>query len=288
MFGDPIGHSLSPRLHALFAEQVGVTVDYRAILAPPATFSQQVMAFFHQGGVGANITLPHKQRVLDLADTVSDRAQLAGAANTLSLATRHSPITLHADNTDGVGLVEDLQRQIGDLHGARVLILGAGGAVRGIIGSLLEAGCARIALHNRTPANAQAVIDSVVAHSRQLPNLPCITESTLQVANPNANDLRFDVIINGISAGHSGDQDGPFSLSFPTQWMEAIMLGYDMSYGSAAAAFVKHIQSHAPSARTSDGLGMLVGQGAASFQTWTGQVVDSTQALRDLRSLLSA
>ncbi|MCC5878478.1 MAG: shikimate dehydrogenase [Idiomarina sp.] len=266
VFGDPIGHSLSPQLHQLFASQAGIEVDYRAILAPPATFAQQLRTFFEAGGVGANITLPHKVRVMQLVDKVSDRAQLAGAANTLSM---HAG-KLVADNTDGAGLVADLSRQLGALAGLRVLILGAGGAVRGIVGPLLDAGCKELVLRNRTAHKAQAIIDLF---------RPSATRR-VRMYQSEDNDQRFDIVINAVSSGHQGPSG---SAHYEAAWLKDAALAYDLSYGAAAQPFLQHIEQLKPGLASSDGLGMLAAQGAASFAIWTGHEVEFTQALRVLR-----
>ena len=268
VFGDPIAHSLSPQLHQLFAQQVVIEVDYRAILAPPDTFAQQLQRFFNDGGVGANITLPHKVTVMALADKVSQRAALAGAANTLSKVDGE----LHADNTDGVGLVRDLKRQVGALQGSRVLILGAGGAVRGIVGPLLDAGCETIVLRNRTTEKAQLIADMMNQGAGQ----------AVRLYQVNDDSQNFDLIINAVSAGHQ--QQSPAKLS-PT-WFAASRLVYDLSYGRAAEPFLHQAQALKTGLEVSDGLGMLVAQGAESFAIWTGKQVEFTQALRILRESL--
>lgn len=272
VFGDPIGHSLSPQLHQLFAQQSGVEVDYRAILAPPPTFAQQLKRFFSEGGVGANITLPHKVNVMALADEVSSRAALAGAANTLHLVDGQ----LRADNTDGVGLVRDLTQQLGALTGLRILMLGAGGAVRGIIGPLLDAGCASIVLRNRSIEKAEAIVE-------------VFSQRRVRTYSANLDDQgSFDLVINAISAGHQ--QQNPFSAKSGMQilpaWLAQTRLAYDLSYGRAAAPFLNAVNTLRPSLAVSDGLGMLVAQGAASFAIWTGHEVEFTQALRALRDRL--
>ena len=268
VFGDPIAHSLSPQLHQLFAQQVAIEVNYRAILAPPDTFAQQLQGFFNDGGVGANITLPHKVTVMALADKVSQRAALAGASNTLSQVDGR----LHADNTDGIGLVRDLKRQVGTLQGARVLILGAGGAVRGIVGPLLDAGCDTIVLRNRTAEKAQRIADMMNQGPGRAVRLYQVKDHTQS----------FDLIINAVSAGHQ--QQSPVELKLA--WFAASRLVYDLSYGHAAQPFLNQVQVLQPDIPVSDGLGMLVAQGAESFAIWTGQQVEFTQALRILRESL--
>ena len=296
VFGDPIAHSLSPKLHALFAAQANLHIDYRAILAPPETFAQQVSDFFASGGVGANITLPHKAQALKLATVVQPRARLAGAANTLSVLRGSGTPVLVADNTDGEGLVKDLRRQFGELSGMRILVLGAGGAVRGALGPLAATGCAELAVYNRTLATAQAVVqDLQQGMAVAAGKVRAITETDV---------ARFDLVINGISAGHQGR----FPLAPPDSWLQTIKFAYDMSYGAAAKPFFSfiqqryqqrhrqydqqhnqsRIQQHNAGLRLADGLGMLVEQGALSFAIWTGQKVDAEGALISMRQALSA
>lgn len=272
VFGDPIEHSLSPQLHQLFAQQSGVEVNYKAILAPPSTFAQRLQHFFSEGGVGANITLPHKVNVMALADDVSSRAALAGAANTLHLVDGE----LQADNTDGEGLVRDLTQQVGSLTGRRVLVLGAGGAVRGIIGPLLDAGCARIVLRNRSKEKAETIVET-------------FKQNRVRIYSAKLDDQQsFDLVINAISSGHQ--QHNPFKdpsgVVLRPQWLGQTTLAYDLSYGSAAVPFLNQVKTMRPDLAVSDGLGMLAAQGAASFTIWTGQEVDFTQALRVLRDRL--
>lgn len=268
VFGDPICHSLSPKLHQLFAQQVGLNVDYRAILAPPASFPQQLREFFAQGGKGANITLPHKQRVLELVDTVEPRAQLAAAANTLT----YRDDKLLADNTDGLGLLADLQRLGVLVSGADILILGAGGAAQGIVGPLLEAGAAAVTVRNRTPLRAQKLVEHF-AHSK----LHCYRED--------ADARAFDIVINATASGHSESSQ---TLHVERQWFAKAQLAYDLSYGQAALPFVDAVQPYLPaSGQVETGLGMLVGQGAVSFELWTGAAVDMRTALMQLEAQLN-
>lgn len=279
MFGDPIAHSLSPKLHALFAAQANLRVDYRAILAPPERFAQQLNDFFTGGGVGANITLPHKARVLTLATEIQPRARLAGAANTLSVRAASPTVELIADNTDGEGLVRDLRRQFGDLSGARILVLGAGGAVRGALGPLLAADCSDIAVYNRTADKAQAVVRDLQQGLERADE-----GRVLRAISERDDGARFDLVINGISAGHQGE----FPLALPEQWVQAAEFAYDMSYGNAAKPFHNYIEGRQSQLRVADGLGMLVEQGALSFAIWTGVTVDADEALLALRNVLGA
>ncbi|RUO33692.1 shikimate dehydrogenase [Aliidiomarina soli] len=262
VFGDPIAHSLSPRLHQLFAQQAGLTVDYRAILAPSATFAHQLREFFAAGGVGANITLPHKQTALSLADQATPRALRAGAANTLLYKNN----SLLADNTDGEGLLTDLERLLGSIAGNRILILGAGGAVQGILQPILEASPASVVINNRTVERAQRLVEWFADE-----RLRCYAETDERAS--------FDIIINASAGGHGGQV-----ANLRAEWFAEARLAYDLSYADAAAPFLQTARSLLnKSAQASDGLGMLVAQGAASFKLWTGVKADIEQALQALR-----
>lgn len=251
VIGNPISHSKSPDLHHAFADSVGLDIRYQRQFCPDdaASFTAVVEAFFAGGGVGANVTLPFKEIAFNLCQTaggLSDEAAAAGAVNTLMLRDGK----LFGDNTDGRGLVADLRNQGVTLDGARVGIIGAGGATRGCILPLLAAG-ASITLFNRTDAKA-AVMAADFAHER----LQAQSFQTLSTA-------AVDVMINATSATTTG---------------QALPLGearadfaYDMMYGKASA-FLAHFA--AQGARTADGFGMLVQQAAASFTLWTGKPID--------------
>lgn len=260
VFGDPISHSLSPQIHALFAQQTGLQIEYRRILAPSDTFAQQVRDFVTAGGRGANITLPHKVAALSLMDSLGPRAQAAGAMNTLIVEDSGS---LRGDNTDGVGLCQDLQRQFGPLHGSRILILGAGGAARGIIEPLLAAGVTELLIYNRTRARAETLVADI---------------GRPQVRLWQTGDKGFDGVINASAGGHQGS-----AVRLDAEWVRAGGFAYDLSYGSAATPFVEQCRNL--DLQCSDGLGMLVAQGAASFELWTGQRADFAGALQELRQM---
>ena len=264
VFGHPVAHSLSPRIHAAFARQTGVAMQYAAIDAAPGEFAEAVQHFWRGGGRGANITLPHKEAVMALCATHSERARRAGAANTITTA----PNGWHADNTDGVGLVHDLtERRRLDLRGRRVLLLGAGGAARGVAPALLDAGIGELWIVNRTPEKADALSDALGepgrVHTRYPADLP---------------DLgAFDMLVNAASAGRgAGGLDLPFSLA------TARTLAVDLSYGEAAISFLAWAGAAGCEHRF-DGLGMLVEQAAESFALWHGQRPD-TDAVYDALS----
>lgn len=251
VFGHPVAHSLSPRIHAAFARQTGIAMDYRAIDATPEEFSTAFGAFAASGGVGANITLPHKERAVSLCASLSERALRAGAVN--AMVKRADG--WHGDNTDGIGLVHDLtERRRIDLRGRRVLLVGAGGAARGVAPALLDAGIAELWIVNRTPEKADALADALReparVHTRYWDDLPGLGA--------------FDTLVNATSAGRgAGGLTLPFSLVAPRA------LAVDLSYGEAAIAFMAWAGAANCEYRV-DGLGMLVEQAAEAFELWHG------------------
>jgi shikimate dehydrogenase len=270
VFGHPVAHSLSPRIHSAFARQLGISLDYQAVDAAPEGFAAALAAFAAHGGVGANVTLPHKETAFSLCHRVSERARRAGAVNTLT----HHADGWHGDNTDGIGLVCDLtERHALDLRSRRTLLLGAGGAAHGVAPALLDAGIGDLYLVNRTPEKADALADKLGLPGR--------------VHTRYWGDLRslgtFDFIVNATSAGRvAGSIDLPFSIATRRS------LAVDLSYGEAATAFLAWARA-AGCGQVVDGLGMLVEQAAESFQRWH-QVRPDTEAvyamLRDRDAVL--
>ena len=251
VFGHPVAHSLSPRIHAAFGTQSGHTVDYRAIDAAPELFAAALQDFAAEGGTGANVTLPLKEAAYALANTCSERARRAGAVNTLI----REGEAWHGDNTDGTGLVRDLtDRQGLDLRGRRTLLIGAGGAARGVAPALLDAGVDGLTIVNRTASRTDALADALGdparVHPRYLEQLDEMGE--------------FDLIVNATSAGRAGTvPDLPRSL------VGMRTVAVDLSYGEAAVPFLAWARAHG--CRTMiDGLGMLVEQAAESFALWHG------------------
>ena len=246
VMGNPISHSLSPVIHRYFAEQTGLALTYEQILVPEGEFLAYVDSFFAQGGRGLNITLPFKQQAYAQASVRTRRCEQAGAANTLWMRDQH----MHADNTDGVGLLRDLVRHI-DLVNQRILVLGAGGAARGIIAPLLAASIASLTVLNRTVQKAYAL-------QREFPEIVCV-ESLAQ-------EEAFDVIINATSAGMCRDET---SWSWDLGCTLSAVCCYDLSYAlNHPTPFVRW--SQAQGARAVDGLGMLVEQAAEAFFIWHG------------------
>jgi shikimate dehydrogenase len=239
VFGYPVLHSLSPKIHKHFGQQCGIALDYVAIECAPGDFPATLSSFAKSGGQGANVTLPHKQRAAELCNLLSARAKRAGAVNTLI---RHDNGWL-GDNTDGIGLVRDLTGRHGlDLRERRTLLLGAGGAARGVAPALLDAGIGELLIVNRDSTKADALIDQIGEpgrmHARYFDDLGTLGE--------------FDLILNATSAARHGALPKlPMSLVGPRT------AAVDLSYGEAAIPFLAWARA-AQARSVVDGLGMLV------------------------------
>jgi shikimate dehydrogenase len=264
VFGHPVGHSKSPSIHAAFAAQTDEAIEYTAIEAPLDDFAGAWRRFVATGGRGANVTVPFKEDAFRLCETLSSRARRAGAVNTL--IAEAGGLT-HGDTTDGVGLVRDLERHGVALAGARLLVLGAGGAVRGVLEPLLAAGPASLLVANRTAAKAEAL----AADFRDL--------GAIQGGGFDAVAGRYDLVINGTSASLAGDlpplPDGLFADG---------ATAYDMMYGATPTVFLRWAAERG--VRCVDGLGMLVEQAAESFFLWRGKCPDTAPVLAELRRAL--
>jgi len=265
--GHPINHSKSPRIHSLFASQTGEPVEYTAVQAPLDDFVGAVRQFFEGGGKGLNVTVPFKEQAWALAECRAERAEKAGAANTLY---RNSEGQLVADNTDGHGLVRDLLANHSvQLKGARILVLGAGGAVRGVLGPLLEQQPASLTIANRTVAKAEALVTLFADEAGA---------ATLNACGFEEPDQPFDVIINGTSASLQGD--------LPPLCTNVIAAGtvvYDMMYSLQTTTF-NQWALHNGAVRVFDGLGMLVEQAAESFRVWRGVRPETAPVIEALRN----
>lgn len=264
VFGQPIAQSLSPEIHSRFARQVGLNVDYRAIEASPEAFPAALARLAEQGARGCNITAPLKRDAWRLAARCSDAALRAQAANTLVF---YGAREWFADNTDGRGLVNDLE----SLHGLpladmKILLLGAGGAAAGVLGALLHAAPEFVVVANRTVERA---VDLAETHSDL---------GTVRVATPErAGDHGpFGLIVNATSLGHRGERPPVRS-----EWFADGALCYDMNYGPAADVLKDWCSEQHLEYR--DGLGMLVGQAALSFHLWTGKMPNTEPVLAALR-----
>ena len=249
--GNPVAHSRSPEIHAAFARATGQELTYERLLAPLDAFATTVEAFARSGGKGVNVTVPFKVEALGLARDLTERARLAGAVNTL----RRDGDGWHGDNTDGAGLVRDLCVNRGvTLTDREVLVLGAGGVVRGILGPLLAALPRTLVVANRTAAKAQALSVQFASHG------PIVAISIDELAG-----RRFDVVINGSSASLDPADD----VAWPAVGFTAGGLGCDLVYGESSSAFQRWAKARG-AARVHDGLGMLIEQAAESFLFWRG------------------
>jgi shikimate dehydrogenase len=264
VIGHPIAHSKSPFIHAEFAARTGQAMTYEPLLAPLNGFADTVRDFIAQGGRGMNVTLPFKLEAHAMADQLTERARLAGAVNTLKIVDRR----LLGDNTDGIGLVTDIERNAGmALHGKKILLLGAGGAARGAILPLLQAQPAALTIANRTAAKAAELAGEFAPFGKIL------------ACNLNALQDVFDVVVNATSASLQEDLPALPSSVFGTR-----TLAYDMMYGQQATVFMRFAAQCG--ATTRDGLGMLVEQAAEAFLLWRGLRPDTAPVYEALRGQL--
>jgi shikimate dehydrogenase len=262
VFGQPIAHSLSPRIHAMFAAQFGIPLGYRAIEAGRDDFARALDAFAHAGGAGANVTLPLKADALSLCAEASDRARRCGSVNTLTRV----GTGWHGESTDGIGLLHDLRIRCGfDLRDCRCLVLGAGGAARAVLFALADAGVEPLVVANRTRERARALVAAVGSA-----NVEAVDWDALGAAGA------FDLVLHATAAGHEGAP-----LALPPS-LAADALCYDLSYGDAAGPFLRWARS-AGAARVDDGLGMLVQQAAESFRIWHGALPETASVFEALR-----
>ena len=268
--GHPVEHSRSPWIHARFAQLTGEPVEYGKLLAPLDGFTATVQRFRQEGGRGCNVTLPFKFEAASLAGTLSDRARLAGACNTL----RFDSQGVFGDNTDGTGLVRDIGSAGVAIAGRDVLLVGAGGAGAGVLGPLLQARPARVVVANRTPAKAQALVDShsALARAQSVDLVSCGLDAVPGV---------FDIVVNASASSIAGG-----GVPVPASVLRPGALAYDMMYGPAAQGFLDWARAHGATPR--DGLGMLVEQAAESFFVWRGVRPDTGPVLAGLRALLAA
>lgn len=264
VIGNPIAHSKSPAIHAAFARQTGQDLEYGRLLGNRNDFAGDVRRFISDGGLGLNVTVPFKEEAWRLADERSPRAEVAGAVNTLI---RLDGDRLRGDNTDGVGLVRDLSVNHGfRFAGRRVLLLGAGGAARGVLRPLLETGLAGLVIANRTAAKAEELADIGASLG---PVRGCGLEAL--------EDARFDLIINATSAGLSDAVP-----AIPDTCLAADGWTYDMLYANQPTTFCRWGRSHGAK-QALDGLGMLVEQAAESFRLWRGVQPETAPVIDQLR-----
>ena len=263
VMGYPVAHSRSPVIHRLFAAQTGENLQYELLEVAPDKLESAIKQFERTGGKGLNITLPHKSEVTRFVDNMSERASTAGAVNTLVFKDKE----IYGDNTDGVGLMRDLQTNLKiDLEGANVLILGAGGSTRGIISPLLDAKPDSIVIANRTMDKATTLAQIFSTQG------PVTAVSFKNVRTP----PEFDLIINATSAGVKGE-----APPYPANVISKNTICYDLSYSMKNTPFSSWAKEHG-AARSVMGWGMLVEQAAESFEIWRGVRPDTAQVLKQL------
>ncbi|WP_201615522.1 shikimate dehydrogenase [Psychrobacter urativorans] len=270
VIGNPIAHSKSPEIHQVFAAQPELDISYQRQYCPDdaESFTAVVEAFFHGGGVGANVTVPFKQVAYNICLTrggLSEHAKVAGAVNTL--LTKDG--ALYGDNTDGQGLVNHMTRLGWPLASMRVALLGAGGAARGVVLPLIQASIGELTIANRTPSKAETLVAELSAASPTINKHDINTCATAELTG------EFDLIINATSIGLSGD-------TLPLADNLNCHYAYDMMYGRELP-FLQHFAAR--EAQVSEGYGMLIGQAALSFKRWTGQSIDVAQATTTLKML---
>jgi shikimate dehydrogenase len=261
VFGNPMGHTKSPFIHTAFAAQCGEDMTYEAIEAPVDGFEAAVRAFIAEGGKGINVTVPFKVAAEAMAGESLEAANICGASNCLKFEDGR----IVADNFDGIGLVRDIEDNIGvELKGKRVLFAGAGGATRGALGPFLEAGVAEIWIANRTVEKAEAV-----AHLLG-------PRGSLHACGYNAIDRGFDVVLNATSASLSG-----ICPPIPPIAFEGAELAYEMVYGKGKTPFLK-LAEDSGAERIADGVGMLVEQAAEAFLWWRGKRPDTRPVIEEM------
>jgi shikimate dehydrogenase len=264
VIGNPIAHSKSPEIHARFAIQTGQNLVYERMLAPLDGFAQTVKDLVAQGTKGANVTVPFKLEAYALAGALTERAQAAGAVNTL----KFEGAAILGDNTDGIGLVTDIVRNAGiAMRGRRVLVLGAGGAARGVMLPILEQAPAELVIANRTVSKAEELAAQFASRGK------------LRASDFASLNEPFDIIVNATSASLADDLPPVAPAVFG-----AGTFAYDMMYGKEATVFMRFAAQHR--ARVRDGLGMLVEQAAESFFLWRGVRPDTAPVFADLRAKL--
>ena len=266
VFGNPIAHSQSPLVHSLFAKQVGIDLEYRAIQVDIGGFEQAVSGFQANGGNGLNVTVPFKLNAWKIADELTDRAQLAGAVNTLFFQDNR----IKGDNTDGAGLVKDIELNLNaTLSDSKILVIGAGGAVRGVLAPMLEKQPESVTISNRTKGKADALVEMFADYGT-------VSSTTLEQANLD----RYDIVINATSTGIHGEVP-----SVSPQVFRGVSLVYDMMYGKNPTKFMQWAGQNS-GAQISDGLGMLIEQAAESFNIWHGVMPQTSAVIGAVRSKL--
>lgn len=268
VMGNPIAHSKSPRIHAMFAEQTSQRLEYHAVQVDHGGFASAVAHFDATGGKGLNITVPFKQEAWKLVHERSERAERAGAVNTI----RFEKKKLYGDNTDGVGLVNDLTKNNDiELKGKTILLMGAGGAARGVMAPLLEQQPASLVIVNRTPDKAVELADAF----KDMGNVSGCGYPAIQ-------GKQFDIVINATAASLQGELP-----PLPDDLLKDNTVCYDMMYGAEPTTFMQWANEHG-AVKVLDGLGMLVEQAAESFYIWRGVRPETKPIIQALRKEIEA
>ena len=266
VLGSPVAHSKSPRIHAAFAAETNQQLDYTAVEVTGENFNAFAEDFFAKGGAGLNITVPHKEKAFKISNSCSERAMLAKAVNTLLL---DKDKRIYGDNTDGIGLLRDLQNNHElSINNKNILILGAGGAVRGVLATLALEDVSSITIANRTIAKAELLCKEFSAYAE-----------VLATGYDELGLTKFDLIINGTSMGLSGETPALSQSVLADQ-----CCCYDMMYGNEETAFVKWAKNNGAN-QAVDGLGMLVEQAAEAFYLWREVRPDTAAVIAELRTL---
>lgn len=264
VYGNPIKQSRSPFIHQAFALATEQNISYQSQLVALDGFAEEVNRFINEGGKGANVTAPFKEQAMQLCDHLTKRAELAGAVNTLSFINGE----IFGDTTDGDGLVNDLLANQVRLNNQRILLLGAGGAAKGVVLPLLEQMPKQLVIANRTLSKAEAIIE-------QYPDYPIACCSFEQAVEHD-----FDIIINATSAGLNGQ-----ALPISEEVIQPHVTCYDMTYSKELTPFLK-VAEQRQAKKLIDGLGMLVGQAAVSFEIWRKVKPDTQSVLKQLREAM--
>ncbi len=269
VFGNPIKHSKSPLIHAAFAAQCDQKMQYRAVRVEEDGFQRAASRFFAEGGCGLNVTLPFKVDAFEFAGRQSERARRAGAVNTL---TRGADGVIEGDNTDGIGLVRDMVANLGwVVQGLRVLVIGAGGAVRGVLEPLLRERPRELLIVNRTAERADQL-------AREFSDLGALEGGGYELIG----ERQFDLVINASSAGLAGEVP-----DLPATLLTERSCCYDMIYGAEPTPFMRWAAHHAAWA-VADGLGMLVEQAAQSFYIWRHVRPETRPVIHQIREAMAA
>ena len=252
VIGSPIDHSLSPKIHSIFAKELGIEITYEAIKVEPMHFDSSVNRLFDEGYAGLNVTLPLKELAFNFADELTEDSNLSGSVNTLW----KEDGTIHGDSTDGRGLVRDLQERKINLKNKEIVILGAGGSAKAIIPSLLKEDPKRISIGNRTFVKAEKLVESFSSSKNKM-NLFEMSEKL---------NFKPDIIVNSTSAGIKNE-----NIELPRDLLSKDIYVYDLSYSLEDTPFIKLVKSRGIE-KYHDGIGMLIHQAALSFKIWNNQI----------------